>query len=360
MKSFRLPLLLLCAALGIGASSAVSFPPINRATDAGKVPVVQSSGATSWSTVGNSTLGTFTSVEFATHISNETGDGALCFANAASITGAWALSGSLTGTNGSLLYTSSTGGANGAIKGVGNGGSTYGVVGQGASGAPGCGCVGGAAAEGVQGVGGSSSRSGGVFTGGSTNGPGVTSTGTGTGAGGVLTGGSTGPGAILSGNATQSALRLTPQATPSSCTLGNIFVWDQTVDIPRYCADGTNNADIGGVRSLRLGWTAFAGGGQGSATVICVDAGNFSTVTTVASPGDSVKLPANFVAGGVCKGKNLGANSMNLFPNTGDNLCFHGDGACVGVNTAKAIAVHEQFTCIARAADASNWDCSKP
>lgn len=115
-------------------------------------------------------------------------------------------------------------------------------------------------------------------------------------------------------------------------------------------------ADVSGYRSMRLGWTAHAGGGQASAPVICVEPGNWSSVTTVASAGDSVKLPASFIAGGLCHGKNLGANSMNLFPNSGDQLCFSGS-ACAAADAAVAIGTNVEFTCQARAANAAQWDC---
>lgn len=81
-----------------------------------------------------------------------------------------------------------------------------------------------------------------------------------------------------------------------------------------------------------VGLTAFAGGGQGSATVI---ASSINVFSTVASGGDSAKLPAVFEAGTVSTWvfiKNDGAESMDLFPASGQNLGQ-------GVDTALAIPV---------------------
>lgn len=78
------------------------------------------------------------------------------------------------------------------------------------------------------------------------------------------------------------------------------------------------------------GLTAFATGGQGSAVVL--DRG-YNVVTTVATTGDSVKLPTGlaFLVGTVVYLKNNGANSLDLFPGVGDDL-----GA--GLNTAISVA----------------------
>jgi hypothetical protein len=76
--------------------------------------------------------------------------------------------------------------------------------------------------------------------------------------------------------------------------------------------------------------TAFAGGGQGSATLLT---GTHCRVSTVASAGDSVKLPAAPVHGREVWIINRGANSMDVFPNTGHSI---DDGAA---NTAVAQAV---------------------
>ena len=86
--------------------------------------------------------------------------------------------------------------------------------------------------------------------------------------------------------------------------------------------------------------TAFAGGGQGSATILD---SSFNILTTVASPADSVKLPALFQGNDPCTVvyiKNDGANAADVFPATGDDL-----GA--GVNTAVSVAAGESVSFIA-------------
>lgn len=65
--------------------------------------------------------------------------------------------------------------------------------------------------------------------------------------------------------------------------------------------------------SSTTGLTAFAGGGQANATLL---PSAFNRVTTVASAGDSVRLPAAR-AGMTIVVKNAGASSMNAFPATG-------------------------------------------
>lgn len=62
--------------------------------------------------------------------------------------------------------------------------------------------------------------------------------------------------------------------------------------------------------------TAFAGGGQGSATALTA---TINRVTTVATIGDSVKLPTSAV-GMVVVASNAGANAMDVFPATGDAI----------------------------------------
>ena len=68
--------------------------------------------------------------------------------------------------------------------------------------------------------------------------------------------------------------------------------------------------------SAQTGITAFAGGGQASAVLLTR---SFSRVNTVATSGDSVKLPPA-VAGADMVVFNRGASSMNVFPSTGDAI----------------------------------------
>ncbi len=78
-------------------------------------------------------------------------------------------------------------------------------------------------------------------------------------------------------------------------------------------ASQLNNLEGG---DAATGITAFATGGQGSATQLAAE---FNNVTTVASDFDSVKLPtassgARFVV------KNSGASILSVFPNTSDSM----------------------------------------
>ena len=83
---------------------------------------------------------------------------------------------------------------------------------------------------------------------------------------------------------------------------------------------------------------AAAGGGQGAAVQITAQ---LSRVTTVATIADSVKLPAS-VAGLTIAILNSGANSLNIFPATGDAI------NALGANAAFALAsggVTTYFVC---------------
>ncbi len=124
--------------------------------------------------------------------------------------------------------------------------------------------------------------------------------------------------------------------------------------------DGTDALAIiaGGVEGMRftelndgvisapaasLAVTAFATGGQGSATQL--DNGS-NVLATVATTGDSVKLPPVFAANAVVYIKNDGANAADVFPATGDNL-----GA--GLNTAVSIPAGSSISFIATVANAT-------
>ena len=76
--------------------------------------------------------------------------------------------------------------------------------------------------------------------------------------------------------------------------------------------------------------TARAGGGQGSATAL---PSAFNRVTTVATAGDSVKLPAA-VAGAMIVVRNGTATSMDVFPQTGQSI------NALAANTALAVAAN--------------------
>lgn len=90
--------------------------------------------------------------------------------------------------------------------------------------------------------------------------------------------------------------------------------------------------------------TAFATGGQASATQLDE---SYNVLTTVATTGDSVKLPPVFAVNSVVYIKNDGANAADVFPATGDNL-----GA--GLNTAVSLAAGSSISFIATVAS-STW-----
>lgn len=94
--------------------------------------------------------------------------------------------------------------------------------------------------------------------------------------------------------------------------------------------------------------TAFAGGGQASA--VALDSG-YNVVTTVASAADSVKLPSCGISGPIAAG-GLGntdgmmvwvtnaaaANSMNVYPQTGQSINALSANAAYAVAAGKTVA----------------------
>ena len=83
-----------------------------------------------------------------------------------------------------------------------------------------------------------------------------------------------------------------------------------------------------------VGLTAFAGGGQGSATQLNA---SYSVVDTVATTGDSVKFSTTLEVGVVYYVKNDGANALDLFPAGGDDLGL-GIGVAISVPAGKSVA----------------------
>ena len=104
------------------------------------------------------------------------------------------------------------------------------------------------------------------------------------------------------------------------------------------------NAGVIQVPSAVVGVTAFATGGQGSATQLN---NTNSVIATVATTGDSVKLPPVFLINSIMFIKNDGANAADVFPHVGGNL-----GA--GLNTAISLAAGESASFIATIAS-STW-----
>lgn len=93
--------------------------------------------------------------------------------------------------------------------------------------------------------------------------------------------------------------------------------------------------------------TAFAGGGQGSATQT---AHGFNEITVSATAGDSVKLPAA-ADGGVVIIKNDGATAADVYPATGDTINDGSANAAIRIAPGNEIAF--------RAVDATNWETDR-
>jgi len=106
-------------------------------------------------------------------------------------------------------------------------------------------------------------------------------------------------------------------------------------------------AYLGGNLKLLVqpGLTAFAGGGQASATALT---GDVAVVTTVATPGDSVRLPVAS-PGMRFQVINRGANSLDIFPAIGESI------NALGVNGAYALPTLDSAFCVA--IGISNWEC---
>jgi hypothetical protein len=92
-------------------------------------------------------------------------------------------------------------------------------------------------------------------------------------------------------------------------------------------------------RSVTNAITAHAGGGQGSAVALTTD---FNRVTTVATAGDSVKLPAATAGSEVRVTNAAAANAMDVFPATGEVI------NALAANTAISVAANKTiiFSCM--------------
>ena len=94
---------------------------------------------------------------------------------------------------------------------------------------------------------------------------------------------------------------------------------------------GTGYAGSFETTSSADGLTAHAGGGQGSATAITTMMARFTTVATTA---DSAILPVG-AAGMAITVINAGANSMNVFPDTGSTINGGSANAAVALAAGK-------------------------
>ena len=128
-------------------------------------------------------------------------------------------------------------------------------------------------------------------------------------------------------------------------------MWNPGADILGFSAGGVEglrltelNSGVIPAPDATQGITAFATGGQVSATQL--DSG-YNVITTVATTGDSVKLPPVFAVNSVIYITNDGANNADVFPATGDDL-----GA--GVDTAVSLVAGSTISFIATVAD-STW-----
>ncbi|MGI9137161.1 MAG: hypothetical protein ACR2JS_08935 [Candidatus Nanopelagicales bacterium] len=96
--------------------------------------------------------------------------------------------------------------------------------------------------------------------------------------------------------------------------------------------------------STASGITAFAGGGQDDAVLLTA---TYNRVSTVATAADSVKLPAA-VAGSRVVVFNKGANSVTVFPSTGDKV----NALSANAGYALAAAKGAEFVCMVN----GTWD----
>lgn len=87
-------------------------------------------------------------------------------------------------------------------------------------------------------------------------------------------------------------------------------------------------------KSTANGITAFAGGGQASATQL---AAGINRVTTVASAADSVKLPQAVPGRAIVVINAAAANAMDVFPQTGDIINALAANAQLSVAANKTI-----------------------
>ncbi len=95
---------------------------------------------------------------------------------------------------------------------------------------------------------------------------------------------------------------------------------------------GTGYAGSFETQSFKDALTARAGGGQGSATAIATMISRFTTVATVA---DSAILPTGVGGMGITV-INAGANSMNVFPDTGSTINGGGANAAFALPAGKS------------------------
>ncbi len=146
-------------------------------------------------------------------------------------------------------------------------------------------------------------------------------------------------------------MALTRGGTSQGDNVEGVFYWDINVST---ADDGVNVIQVAGVStgrwvrthrgSVNPSLTAFATGGQGSAVLLNRE---MNKITTVATTGDSVKLPPA-QAGMVIHIKNRGANAVDVFPALGDFL----DVALVNIAASLAVGAAISY----RAIDEATWE----
>jgi hypothetical protein len=90
-----------------------------------------------------------------------------------------------------------------------------------------------------------------------------------------------------------------------------------TTKVRSYIDPGDISGALGDFTSATNAITAYAGGGQANAVALTTA---FSRVTTVGSAADSVKLPAALKGMSMIVFNKAAANSMNVFPASGDKI----------------------------------------
>lgn len=259
-------------------------------------------------------------------------------------TGATTLNGGL-GVSGAVTVTGPAG-ASGLVV---NGGSSSGVPAIQAN-------AGGSSAVGIYAIGGASNNALVATCAGAGNAISAINTSSGAAISATST---SGYGLAFSGDATsptKSALFIGRQdANPTSGALGDMFLLGSgSTQTFRMATSATPRwDDVAAVLSTSLTNTAFAGGGQASATTIC-DEEPLTEISTVATTGDSVKWAASAILGKVCEVWNKGANSLNLFPPSGGSLCVAG-GACLAADASTAVAATGALRCWHKGSNV--WNC---
>jgi hypothetical protein len=125
---------------------------------------------------------------------------------------------------------------------------------------------------------------------------------------------------------------------------GTLVLGDAAADALTVNATTTYGAPVNYSNATTI--TAFATGGQASATALTEEINN---VTTVATAGDSVKLPAA-VAGAHIYVKNSGATALDIFPASADSI------DALAINLAVRIQPGSSINFYAK--DATVWESS--